>query len=100
MTIRQHPSASFLPSTMDKVIDIPDKKDDTDDISLDKKLDSQLANWSNENGGINSQEKAELESKLRSLFRSNSEDHNSAYIRKVLDLMFQDMERKSRPRYG
>lgn len=97
--IRQHPSASFVPSNMDRVIDLTSKKEDFDsDIRMRKKSDDRF--WTNDPHDITSQERDELGSKLRSLFGPGDSDHNSAYIRKVLDLMFQDMERKSRPRYG
>lgn len=100
--IRQHPSASFIPSSYDRVIDLPSKKEQFGGSHLDKKAEESVRSFAL--GGekeLTEEGKAEVESKLRSILGSPEfENHDNPVIRKLLDLMFQDMERKSRPRYG
>ena len=98
LSIRPPPSAQFLPSPTDRVINLRNKKENFDEIQRNKELFDRFSRLGTI--GLNIKGNSELESKLRLLLASSDDDQNSVYIQKVLDLMFQDMEKKSRPRYG
>lgn len=86
--IRQSPSAQYSPSKLDRVISLP--------------LPSELQSKDIIKRHDRSTARSELESRLRSFLvsRNFNEDQVSTALRKALDVIFKDIERKSRPRYG
>lgn len=87
--IRQSPSAQYSPSKLDRVISLPLPGDlhMTDVIKRHNRSPPARSEW---------------ESRLRSFLVSKNfnEDQVSTALQKALDVLFKDIERKSRPRYG
>lgn len=100
-SIRQHPSASYIPTSDDRVIYLTAAKDYLKGFKSSRDLEKNFGPKFRDAKTRKEQKNAEIKALLQSILKENGfENHESPVIGKLLDFILEDMELKSRPRYG